>query len=111
MAAYSWHSFASLAPLNTTRSHTPCEALAVNLRQPLRRDNIWLPLNFRSPSIPPFPTPASAYSDTYAGKPAPSLALPLITDLARPRGRSRKNVRVENVCETPFLSFLDFVNK
>jgi len=25
------------------------EALAVNLRQPLRRDNIRLPLNFRSP--------------------------------------------------------------
>lgn len=53
MAAYSWHSLASPAPLNTP----PCEALAVNLRQPLRRDNIRLPLNFRSPSIPPFPDP------------------------------------------------------
>lgn len=55
MAAYSWHSLASLVPLNATRSHTLYEALAVNLRQPLRRHNIRLPLNFRSPSVSPTP--------------------------------------------------------
>ena len=90
MAAYSWHNLASPAPLSTP----PCEALAVNLRQPLRRDNIRLPLNFRSPSIPPIPTPTSAYSDT---RMLENLhlrsAFPLITDLTRPRGRSKRNVR------------------
>lgn len=47
MAAYSWRTL----PTTPTTSPDPpsYEALAVNLRQPLRRDNIRLPLNFRSP--------------------------------------------------------------
>lgn len=101
MAAYSWHSLTSPAPLSTS----PCEALAVNLRQPLRRDNIRLPLNFRSPSIPPIPTPTSAYSDT---RMVENLHLrsgfPLITELTRPRGHSRRNVR--EIPRTFFFFFL-----